>query len=529
MVKIFIGDCSECDKHSPNYITTADLRDMLSDYKSLKEVERVDGKPFGFAHLSLKEEANDVCSKFNKFELKKQKLAVMCSKSKPVKLYIGRLPQGTKEADLRTLFENYGAEVIECDVIQRPQGKFLIGFVHIETNASKKIVDKLLDQMNGLHYNGSVLNVQLSEKQSSETLHAPDQSMNNGGRTGNSGFRGGPGRGRGTPYFKEQRPSPYPIMNPIMQQSSSAYCTNDLLMHQRSVGGLSDSIALSQQQNFTRDFSTSKIQEMGAIGGWEYLGGIPRRELMFDEMGVKGSSPHESMIKSETNSSRCDQYKQRHRENALLNTRGESKLCSIEVKEKRPHDTWQQQISDFEGCVSTKSLQVMGESLTNMVKSSLHIDTYIKVQGTPFKTHAVILSARSPVLADRIMKSGDTIHIDDFSPNVVTTMLQFMYTGQLDADIEVMADVILMAEHYKVEGVSNAVQVALVKDMNVHNATNYLHFSVQNNLTRLREFAAKFIVQNPRKIMEDPQAKNVLKLYPDVMLELVETLSLQTN
>lgn len=52
-----------------------------------------------------------------------------------------------------------------------------------------------------------------------------------------------------------------------------------------------------------------------------------------------------------------------------------------------------------------------------------------------------------------------------------------------------------------------------------------LQFAINGDLPELKSFATKYIVENRRRILEDPTAKNSLRQYPDIMFEIVEAMS----
>ena len=69
---------------------------------------------------------------------------------------------------------------------------------------------------------------------------------------------------------------------------------------------------------------------------------------------------------------------------------------------------------------------------------------------------------------------------------------------------------------------SNCVGPQMIK---AGNAVDTLLFAVENVLKGLRNAAILFIVENSREIMNKPQEKMKLKMYPDVMMELFEAMT----
>ena len=63
-----------------------------------------------------------------------------------------------------------------------------------------------------------------------------------------------------------------------------------------------------------------------------------------------------------------------------------------------------------------------------------------------------------------------------------------------------------------------------VKGLNPANVIQTLQFSVDGGLPELKTFATKYIAENRRVIMADTTTKLQLKQFPDVMLEIVESM-----
>jgi len=109
------------------------------------------------------------------------------------KIFVGHLPDGCTDDDLRTLFSKYG-EVTECDVINK------YGFVHMSTSDE---ADEAVKMLNNYNLMGSNISVEPSKSKLHPQPGAPGRAnkqtvMN---RRGGGGSRNGYGPpGRGGPY-----------------------------------------------------------------------------------------------------------------------------------------------------------------------------------------------------------------------------------------------------------------------------------------------------------------------------------------
>ena len=65
----------------------------------------------------------------------------------------------------------------------------------------------------------------------------------------------------------------------------------------------------------------------------------------------------------------------------------------------------------------------------------------------------------------------------------------------------------------------------MLKGLNPANVINTLQFANTSELPELKTFAAKYIVENRREIMGDPNTKLQLKQFPDVMFEIVDAMT----
>jgi RNA recognition motif-containing protein len=102
-------------------------------------------------------------------------------------IYVGNLPFGTSEDDLRQIFEAYG-EVSSAKIItDRLSGKSRgFGFVEMPNQDEAQAA---LDQLNGSDMDGRALTV-------SEARPREGGGGGRGGRGGGGGYRGGGGRDR---------------------------------------------------------------------------------------------------------------------------------------------------------------------------------------------------------------------------------------------------------------------------------------------------------------------------------------------
>ena len=98
-------------------------------------------------------------------------------------MYISNLSYGVDDADLNTLFAEYGEVTSAKVIMDRETGRSRgFGFVEI---ADEAMGQKAIDELNGAEYDGKVINVNVAK---------PSEERSNGG--GRGGYnRGGGSRG----------------------------------------------------------------------------------------------------------------------------------------------------------------------------------------------------------------------------------------------------------------------------------------------------------------------------------------------
>ncbi|MCQ4873550.1 MULTISPECIES: RNA recognition motif domain-containing protein [Odoribacteraceae] len=101
-------------------------------------------------------------------------------------IYISNLSYGVDDADLNTLFAEYGEVVSAKVIMDRESGRSRgFGFVEIADDA---LGQKAIDELNGAEYDGKVITVNVAR---------PREERSNGGGNRGGYNRGGGNRGGG--------------------------------------------------------------------------------------------------------------------------------------------------------------------------------------------------------------------------------------------------------------------------------------------------------------------------------------------
>jgi len=175
----------------------------------------------------------------------------------------------------------------------------------------------------------------------------------------------------------------------------------------------------------------------------------------------------------------------------------------------------------------------LGEHLGKVFSDKEFTDIKIKCEGQSFDCHIAILAARSPVFKAMFqsnMKEKETqkVAIDDFTPNVVAEMLNFMYTGTVsshDAIGEIATDLLRAADKYQVDLLKNVCEDRLCSTVEVTNCVDYLVLGDMYQTLKLKRKAVETIAENVDSIMDSDVFKDLFKQNPGLAWEVTKALN----
>lgn len=187
--KIFVGNLSD-------RTTGQELRQLFEEYGTVVEADAVEGKNFGFVHMSTEDERKAAVEALNGHSLHNREIAVEMSTqrksgTKRTKIFVGNLHKDTTSSEIRELFEAHGT-VNEADVLSN------FAFVHMDSEDDAR---KAIESLDGTELHGLRLRVQESTSRNRQDAGMGDKdSCYNCGRRGHFSREcrsGGGGRGGG--------------------------------------------------------------------------------------------------------------------------------------------------------------------------------------------------------------------------------------------------------------------------------------------------------------------------------------------
>jgi len=155
-------------------------------------------------------------------------------------------------------------------------------------------------------------------------------------------------------------------------------------------------------------------------------------------------------------------------------------------------------------------------------------DIIIKCGDNAFYCHKYMLSARSPVfqamfISDMVETKSGTVKVEDVQPDVMTEILQYVYTGcTLNIDKHAKA-ILAAAEKYLLEQLKVCCEEHLSGILNVENCIELLLLGERNNATALKKAALLFLTDNMTKFIAGDW-KQKLKNHPVLVMEVMENL-----
>ena len=127
-----------------------------------------------------------------------------------------------------------------------------------------------------------------------------------------------------------------------------------------------------------------------------------------------------------------------------------------------------------------KSLEILAKDLTEFYLSKEMSDVQIKCGNQTFDAHKFILSARSPVFSRMLQsemkeKRSGLVDLGDASPDMVSELLKFIYTGSCcvndkEPDPQIVCDLLQAADKYELENLKEMCQYALISTLTPDNS-----------------------------------------------------------
>eukprot|EP00092_Neocalanus_flemingeri_P105078 GFUD01134643.1.p1 GENE.GFUD01134643.1~~GFUD01134643.1.p1 ORF type:complete len:374 (-),score=100.42 GFUD01134643.1:52-1173(-) len=164
-------------------------------------------------------------------------------------------------------------------------------------------------------------------------------------------------------------------------------------------------------------------------------------------------------------------------------------------------------------------------AMKSLMLDAKHSDVVLECQGEKFNCHKSILGARSTVFTkmfDANMKEAASVlvGINDVEPDIVQTMVEFIYTGDVTKQIEDLAKVVYVADKYRLEGFLDFCFRKFDIDREDDQLIEMLLLADKHNLDQFKDLAMKRIIVNKAKYIADENFRCKIQDHPEILFEL---------
>jgi len=152
-------------------------------------------------------------------------------------------------------------------------------------------------------------------------------------------------------------------------------------------------------------------------------------------------------------------------------------------------------------------------------------DVVVKCGGTNFECHKVFLAACSPVFKAMLTsnmqeKINNKIEIDDIKPEVMTELLEFIYTGRSSNLDQFSVDLLIAADKYGIDSMKKLCEDILINSLGIENCFSLLRMS-DTYSPNIKKSALKFVIENKESIKFD-ELKLELAEHPSLVMDILK-------
>ena len=147
----------------------------------------------------------------------------------------------------------------------------------------------------------------------------------------------------------------------------------------------------------------------------------------------------------------------------------------------------------------------LGKVMEEARQSGLLTDVTLFAGKDEFKAHRVVLAAQSPFFKSCFEQcSGKTDSrvelVSDISPEVLETVLKYMYTGKVDKIDDLAYNLLSTADEYGLENLQRTCEATLAKNLSAQTVVDVLILAETHGANDLKKVCMDFIVKNPSQV-----------------------------
>ena len=187
-------------------------------------------------------------------------------------------------------------------------------------------------------------------------------------------------------------------------------------------------------------------------------------------------------------------------------------------------------MSSIETSVKPEVLDQLCQDWMNVFSSKDFSDVQIQCGDQVFDCHQLVLAARSPVFkamfqSNMMEKKTREVEIPDFSPEVISDMLTFMYTGKTPNLDKLAEDLLTASDKYQLDQLKSICAENLAQKIDVKNCLSVLILGHIFHADQLKKSSLQFIERNKGSIFKSKNWEEMLQPHPQLMLEVIKTLA----
>ena len=171
----------------------------------------------------------------------------------------------------------------------------------------------------------------------------------------------------------------------------------------------------------------------------------------------------------------------------------------------------------------------LADQMTQLFESMDHSDITFTVQGKEFHPHKAILACRSPMFAAMFQnemreKSSNRANIVDMDPDTFQAILRFIYTGQVDLNLENCETMLQASNFCLIEQLKWKCESFMAKHLKMNNCCDVLALAEVHAAKNLKKAALNFVCVSAAEVMKTDGWKKMRNKHHSLVSEVLEHL-----
>jgi len=167
--------------------------------------------------------------------------------------------------------------------------------------------------------------------------------------------------------------------------------------------------------------------------------------------------------------------------------------------------------------------------MSSFIDSGEFSDCIVTCGDKEFKCHKIVLAGRSSVFkamfSNKLMENKTSkVVIEDLDENTVSEMINYIYSGNLEMNFDDQAiELFTAADKYDLKDLKEMCESHIREEISIANVCDILILAYLHNSKSLLDVSFQFICNNGEEVLEETGFKEKLKLYPDILMKMLES------